>query len=385
VFRRVFWIVLDGVGVGALPDAAAYGDAGADTLRHLVAARSLAAPVLAGMGLARLSPLPPPAEGVRGAWGRLLERSPGKDTTTGHWELAGLVLDTPFPTYPRGFPPEVIGPFEAAIGRKTLGNVAASGTEIIRRLGEEHQASGRPIVYTSADSVFQIAAHEETVPPEALYGMCRTARGILAGPHAVSRVIARPFRGAPGAYVRTERRRDFSLPPPGETLLDRLSSRGLDVIGVGKIEDIFAGRGLTEARHTGNNAEGTEEILRLAGEDFRGLCFANLVDFDMLYGHRRDPEGFGRALETFDLALPRLRAALRPDDLLVVSSDHGNDPLHPGSDHTREYVPLLAWRPGASREVPLGTRPMADLGATLAANFGTSTVSGSSFLPALLL
>ncbi|MCU0722170.1 MAG: phosphopentomutase, partial [Planctomycetes bacterium] len=345
MFRRVFWIVLDGVGIGALPDAAAYGDAGADTLGHVIAARGLEAPALAGLGLARLARLPEPAGGVRGAWGRLVERSPGKDTTTGHWELAGLVLDRPFPVYPRGFPPEVLRPFEEAIGRPVLGNVAASGTEIIRLLGDEHAATGRPIVYTSADSVFQIACHESVVPPERLYDWCRIARGILAGPHAVSRVIARPFEGPSGAYVRTERRRDFSVPPPGDTLLDLLAARGLDVVGVGKIEDIFAGRGLTSARHTGNNAEGTAELLRLAGEDFRGLCFANLVDFDMLYGHRRDAEGFGRALEAFDRALPALLARLRPGDLLVLTSDHGNDPLHAGSDHTRESVPLLAWAP----------------------------------------
>jgi phosphopentomutase len=380
MFRRVFWIILDGLGIGALPDAGLYGDAGTDTLGHIVSARGLSAPFLAGLGLSRLAPLPSPPGGVRGAWGRLAERSPGKDTTTGHWELAGLVLEKPFPTYPQGFPPEVLDPFEKAIGRRVLGNVPESGTEILRRLGDEHVATGRPIVYTSADSVFQIACHEAVVPPGELYAICRTARGILAGPHAVSRVIARPFEGASGAYVRTERRRDFSLPPPGDTLLDRLAARGFDVIGVGKIEDIFAGRGLTASVHTGNNAEGTEEILRLARSDFRGLCFANLVDFDMLYGHRRDPEGFGRALEAFDRALPRLFEAMGGDDLLLLAADHGNDPLHPGSDHTREYAPLLAWGPRAAREAPLGTLPMADVGATVAENFGVATRDGRSFL-----
>jgi len=382
-FRRIFVVVLDGVGVGALPDAADYGDEGADTVGHVVRKRGLDAPHLASLGLCRITPLEASASGVAGVWGRLAGHSPGKDTTTGHWELAGRVLERPFPTYPRGFPPAVMEAFEARVGRPALGNEAASGTEIIQRLGDEHLATGRPIVYTSADSVFQIAAHEGIVPVEELYAMCRAARAVLEGEHAVSRVIARPFEGVSGNFTRTERRADFSLPPPGDTVLDSLKGAGLSVIGVGKIEDIFAHRGLTASNHTRGNEASVEAILRFASEDFEGLCMANLVDFDMLYGHRRDAEGFGRALEAFDASLPRIQGALTEGDLLALTADHGNDPLHRGTDHTREYVPLLLWTPGLEEETELGTRGMADLGATVADNFEISTHSGRSFLEAI--
>ncbi|MHC4598787.1 MAG: phosphopentomutase [Planctomycetota bacterium] len=365
-FRRILTVVLDGVGAGALPDAEDFGDAGADTLAHVVGAGPLDLPHLASMGLGRLVPLPAPPQGVRGAFGRLVERSPGKDTTTGHWELMGLPLDRPFPLFPEGFPAEVITPFEDRIGRKVLWNRPASGTEIIHRLGAEHCDTGKPIVYTSADSVFQIAAHEAVIPVEALYAMCREARALLRGPFAVSRVIARPFEGERGAFRRTAQRRDFSLPPPGDTVLDRLKEAAFEVVGVGKIDDIFADRGLTAAHHTGDNAASMEALLAVAERDFEGVCLANLIDFDMLYGHRRDVEGFRRALEAFDRALPEIRRRLGDGDLLVLTADHGNDPLHEGTDHTREYVPVLAWTPGFDGEVGLGDGEMADLGATIA-------------------
>lgn len=382
-FRRILTIVLDGVGAGALPDAEAYGDGGVDTLAHVVSAGQIDLPHLAGMGLGRLVPLPAPPRGVRGAFGRLAERSPGKDTTTGHWELMGLPLDRPFPLFPEGFPAEVVAPFENRIGRKVLWNRPASGTEIIRRLGAEHCDTGRPIVYTSADSVFQIAAHEAVIPVEDLYAMCREARALLKGPFAVSRVIARPFEGESGAFRRTARRRDFSLLPPADTVLDRLKGADFEVIGVGKIDDIFADRGLTASHHTGDNASSVEALLAVAEGDFTGLCLANLIDFDMLYGHRRDVDGFRKALEAFDRVLPQVRARLGDGDLLVVTADHGNDPLHGGTDHTREYVPLLAWTPGFVGEVGLGDRGMADLGATIADNFGLSPGPGRSFLEAI--
>lgn len=382
-FRRVFLIVLDGVGAGALPDARDFGDEGSDTLGHALPERGLEVPHLASRGLSALLSPPGPPVDVDGAWGRLVERSPGKDTTTGHWELAGLTLDRPFPVYPEGFPAEVMEPFEKAVGRKALWNRPASGTEIIARLGAEHVRTGRPIVYTSADSVFQVACHEDVVPVEDLYRMCETARALLAGPHAVSRVIARPFEGRTGAYRRTARRKDFSLAPPADTLLDRLVAADLEVRGIGKIEDIFAFRGLTASEHTPDNASSTEALVREAADDFTGLCMANLIDFDMLYGHRRDAEGFLKALEAFDEALPRLERALKEGDLLAITADHGNDPRHPGTDHTREYVPLLVWRPGVRGETRLGDRNMADLGATIAENFDVVTESGSSFLEAL--
>ncbi len=385
--RRAVLITLDGVGVGALPDAADYGDEAAATLQH-VAGRcgGLVLPNLQKMGLGNIVPVPgvPPADAPGAAFGRMRERSAGKDTTTGHWELAGLTLEVPFPTFPRGFPPAVIEAFRRETGLLPLGNVAASGTEILRELGEEHLKTGRPIVYTSVDSVFQIAAHEEILPVERLYELCRIARRILE-PFRVGRVIARPFTGACAAdFKRTPRRHDFSIPPTGETILDRLENVGLTVFGVGKIRDIFAGRGITGSAASESNADGMEKTLDAFLAMDRGLVFTNLVDFDMLYGHRLDWRGFGRALEEFDRWLPRLLGNLLPTDLLVITADHGCDPTTPGTDHTREYVPLLVWRHGLERGRNLGVREsFADVAATLAEFFGLEITSGRSTLPEL--
>ena len=359
---RVAVIVLDGVGAGALPDAAAYGDEGSNTLRHVLEATGVALPNLTALGLGEIvGPLGGTSSGdPRGAaaahaarsaaaaprpgatCGRLLERGAGKDTTAGHWELMGLVVERPFPTYPEGFPADVIEPFERAVGRRVLANRPASGTAIIEELGDEHVASGRPIVYTSADSVFQIACHEGVVPIERLYEWCAVARGILSGEHAVGRVIARPFTGPGGAYVRTERRRDFALPPTGPTYLDLLQERGVSVVGVGKIGEIFAQRGVDVDDHTTNNADGLLACERHLGEMDDGLLFANLVDFDMVYGHRNDAEGFARGLAAVDAFVPRLEARLRPGDVLVFCADHGVDPTTASTDHSREYAPLMA-------------------------------------------
>lgn len=380
---RAILIVLDSVGVGALPDAARYGDEGANTLGNVAkAVGGLRLPNLEQLGLGNILDLDgvPPAPRPAGAYGRLAELSAGKDTTTGHWELMGVVLSTPFPVYPGGFPPEVILPFEAAIGRKVLGNKAASGTEIISELGAEHLRTGRPIVYTSADSVFQVAAHEDVIPVADLYRMCETARRLLVGPHAVGRVIARPFTGRPGGFQRTARRKDFALPPPGPTLLDRLTEAGIPVTGIGKVEDIFAGRGIARAVHTRNNAEGMTATLRWM-EDGEGLVFTNLVDYDMVYGHRNDVQGYAKALLEFDEFLPALLRTLRPEDLLVITADHGCDPTTAGTDHTREYVPVLAVGPGVRSGVGLGTRSsFADVGATVGEWLGSPPLAtGESF------
>ena len=382
---RVFLIVLDGVGMGALPDAAAYGDEGSNTLLHVAeAAGGLRVPVLERLGLGSLIALP--GVGVRreplGARGRLAERSAGKDSTTGHWELAGLVLERPFPTYPHGFSVELLDRIAERAGRGWMGNEVASGTEIIQRLGAEHQRTGKLIVYTSADSVFQVAAHEETVPLEELYEACRVARAMLQGEHAVGRVIARPFTGQPGDYRRTPRRRDFSLPPPAPTVLDRLTEAGHPVVTVGKVDDLFAHRGVTEAMHTSGNPEGQDLLVDLARRKGRGLVFANLVDFDQQYGHRNDPAGFARALEEFDSRLGEMLARLRSDELCMVTADHGNDPTTPSTDHSREYTPLLCAGPRVRAGRDLGTRgTFADVGATLAELFGvTAPAFGRSFL-----
>lgn len=347
--KRGFVVVLDSVGIGALPDAASYGDEGAHTLAHIARAAGLDVPNLRALGLGNMrgACLPFRAERPAARYGRMAERSPGKDTTTGHWEIAGVPLERPFPTYPRGFPAEVIAGYEARIGRKVLGNKPASGTAIIDELGAEHMRTGSPIVYTSADSVFQIAAHEEVIPIEEQYRLCGAARELLTGEHAVARVIARPFVGQPGAFTRTKRRRDFSLPPPRDTLLDVVSGAGMTCCGIGKIEDIFAHRGLTDVDHTGDNAAGIEATIGWMRRDFTGLVMTNLVDFDTLYGHRRDPEGYARALERFDEGLGRMLPLLREGDLLIVTADHGCDPTFRGTDHTREYVPLLAVGGGA--------------------------------------
>ena len=384
--RRAVILVLDGVGIGAAPDAQAYGDAESDTLGHVASAvPDLRLPNLARAGLGNIRPLdgigPEPAPD--GAWGLMHPASAGKDSTTGHWEIAGLHLERPFPTYPDGFPAEVIDAFASATGRAVVGNVAASGTEILARLGAEHQRTGAWIVYTSADSVFQVAAHEETVPLEELYAACETARRQLVAPHDVSRVIARPFVGAPGAYRRTAHRRDYSIAPPDETLLDALAAAGVPRAGVGKVDDLFAGRSI-RAHHTASNAEGIAELAAWLASAQGGLLFANLVDFDTLYGHRNDAAGFARALREFDDALPAIRAALREDDLLFITADHGNDPTTPSSDHARESVPLLVIG-DAVHPVAVGQRStFSDLGATAAEwlNVGFRG-RGTSFLPAL--
>jgi len=382
---KALWIVLDGVGAGALPDAADFGDEGSDTLGNLArAVGGLELPHLRRLGLGNchrilgVDPVPDPAA----SFGRMREVSPGKDSTTGHWELAGLELERAFPTYPEGFPPEVIDAFASRIGRDVLGNVAASGTEIIQRLGDEHVTTGRPIVYTSADSVFQIAAHEEVVPVDELYRFCEIARDLLAGPHAVGRVIARPFVGSSGAYERTPRRRDVSLEPPGPTVLDRLAAASIPVFGVGKVGELFAGRGFTDVVKTTSNRHGIEVTLELQRQVPGGLVFTNLVDFDTRYGHRNDPAGFARALAEFDVALEELVGRTRGDDLLVLTADHGNDPTTPSTDHSREHVPLLVRWPRGRTGVDLGVRgSFADLGATLADVFHVRRPpAGTSFL-----
>lgn len=368
--KRVILIVLDSVGCGDAPDAAAYGDEDANTLGNTSrVVGGLNLPNLEKLGLGHTTQIVgvlPVADTV-GVYGRLTEVSAGKDTTTGHWELAGVVLERPFPTYPLGFPATLISDFESRIGRKTLGNYPASGTEILKELGEEHMQTGHPIIYTSADSVFQIAAHEEIIPIDELYRLCEIARDLLTGEHAVGRVIARPFIGQPGSFTRTERRKDFSLDPHTETILDVLKAAGLEVIGVGKIEDIFAHRGLTQSNHTGNNMAGVDAILDFLGEDTSGLIFANLVDFDALYGHRLDPQGYAAALEAFDRRLPEIMGQMRPDDVLFITADHGNDPTSTSTDHSRERVPFLAYGPGIKHAHHLGTRAtFADVAATVA-------------------
>ncbi|MCC6169388.1 MAG: phosphopentomutase [Caldilineaceae bacterium] len=381
---RVLLIVLDSVGCGDAPDAAAYGDLGANTLGNIArAVGGLGLPNMGAMGLGNLAEIAgtPPTHRATAAYGRLTEVSTGKDTTTGHWELAGVVLDQPFPTYPNGFPPEVIGAFEARIGRRVLGNVPASGTEILKKLGAEHLRTGRPIVYTSADSVFQIAAHEDLIPVKELYRWCEIARALLAGDHAVGRVIARPFVGQPGAFTRTERRKDFSLEPPQPTILDAVKAAGLAVMGVGKIEDIFAQRGLTQSNHTGNNMAGVDAILDFLRTGGRGLIFANLVDFDSLYGHRNNPQGYAEALRAFDSRLPEIVQSLAGDDVLIITADHGNDPTSAGTDHSRERVPILIYGAGVRPNVNLGTRGcFADVAATAAELLGVAWQgAGSSF------
>jgi phosphopentomutase len=382
--QRVTLIVLDSVGCGDAPDAAAYGDAGANTLGNISrAVGELKLPNLGRLGLGHLTDIrgvPPVAETI-GAYGRLTEVSAGKDTTTGHWELSGVILERPFPVYPAGFPADLMAEYEARIGRQTLGNYPASGTEIIKELGEEHVLTGKPIIYTSADSVFQVAAHEEVIAIDELYHICQVARDLLSGEHAVGRVIARPFVGHPGAFTRTERRKDFSLQPPADTILDVVKANGLDVMGVGKIEDIFAYRGLTDSKHTGNNMAGVDAILEFLASDKPGLIFANLVDFDALYGHRNDPRGYADALEAFDRRLPELLSQMREYDVLMITADHGNDPTTPGTDHTRERAPFMAVGAHVKPNVNFGTRPtFADVAATAADFLGVFwNGPGSSF------
>jgi phosphopentomutase len=386
---RCFLLVLDGVGVGEAPDAAAFGDAGSDSVGNTARALGgLALPHLGRLGLGHLTTIPgtPPDPHPAGAWGKIAERSAGKDSTTGHWEICGIVTEEPFPTYPRGFPAEVLARFEAAIGRGTLGNRAASGTVIIQELGDEHLRTGRPIVYTSADSVFQVAAHEDVIPVADLYRICAIARAQLVGAHRVGRVIARPFTGRSGAYTRTARRRDFTVPPPERSLLDVLLAAGHAVIGVGKVADLFSGRGLSASDHTTSNEAGMLATLRLARTAPPGaLVFTNLNDFDTLWGHRNDPHGYAAGLAAFDAWLPEMLASLQHDDLLLVTSDHGNDPTTPSTDHSREYIPVLGVRSGAGRPGPIGTRnTLADIAATVLEHQGSpERCGGSSFLAAL--
>jgi len=384
-FERIFWIVLDSVGIGPLPDAAEYGDTGRSTLGHIAESRPLALPHLLRMGLGNIAPLAhlTPASKPTAAFGKGATHSPGKDTTTGHWEMAGVWLEQAFPVYPQGFPREVMEEFERQIGRKTIGNKPASGTEILKELGDEHVRTGFPIVYTSGDSVFQIAAHEEVIPVPELYRMCAIARKLLDGPHRVGRVIARPFAGPSGAYTRTARRHDYAVDPPRPMLLDVLAERGVPVFGVGKIHDIYNGRGVADYVTTQSNADGMEKLVAALRERPAGLVFCNLVDFDMLYGHRKDVEGFARALEEFDLWLGGFLQELRGSDLLLLTADHGcdPDPRWETTDHSREYVPILAYSPGVTGGVALGTRAtLADMGQTVAENFGGKIAHGTSFL-----
>ena len=382
-FNRVVWIVLDSVGIGEMPDADKYGDRGSDTLGNIAKQRPLHLPNLCRLGLANIKPLaglaadPSPV----GAYGKCALASPGKDTTTGHWEMAGIHLAKPFPLFPHGFPPEIMNEFEARIGRATLGNKAASGTEIIKELGEEHMRTGSPIVYTSADSVFQVAAHEEVIPLFELYKICETARDLLRGPYEVGRVIARPFTGSPGNFTRTSNRHDYAVPPPKGMLLDQLSDRGIEVFSVGKIFDVFLGRGIREQAKTKSNADGMAKTLDAMESVERGLIFVNLVDFDQLYGHRNDVEGYARALEEVDGWLPALESKLKADDLAILTADHGCDPTTPSTDHSREYVPLLVYGKNARHGVNLGVRAtLSDIGQTVADNFGTKIAVGESFL-----
>ncbi|HSQ32629.1 MAG TPA: phosphopentomutase [Gemmatimonadaceae bacterium] len=384
--RRAAIIVLDGVGIGEAPDAARYGDAGSDTLGNIArAVGGLCLPNLERAGLGNIAPLHGVAKtrAAAGAWGLMTPRSAGKDSTTGHWEIAGVHLERPFPTYPNGFPAEIVQPFERATGRRVIGNVAGSGTAIIDAYGPEQERTGAWILYTSADSVFQLAANEAVIPLDELYRGCSIARSLLVAPHDVSRVIARPFIGEPGAYERTKHRRDYSIEPPAETLLDALEAAGIPRDGVGKVDDLFAGRGI-RSRHTGSNGEGIAAIAEWLGKAPEGLLFANLVDFDQSYGHRNDVPGFHGALREFDSALPQLLALLREDDLLFITADHGNDPTTESTDHARECVPLLVMGP-AIKPVALGRRDtFSDLGATVADWFGTGFRGrGTSFLPQL--
>jgi phosphopentomutase len=385
-FRRMILLVLDGVGIGAMPDAAEWGDAGTDTLGHILGAENPQLPELQKLGLGNIRELPnlPPAVNPEAAFGKAAIYSNGKDTTVGHWEIAGLVTAQGFPTYPDGFPARILDPFGKAIGRDVLGNKTASGTEIIKELGAEHIRTGNPIIYTSADSVFQIAAHEDVIPLEELYRFCRIARSILDGPDRVDRVIARPFVGAPGSFRRTENRQDFAIPPPDTTLLDYLEEEGIPTIGIGKVPAIFDFIGFTTQVEAHDNESVINQTIRVLEHPSEGLVFANLGDFDMQWGHRRDSRGYARGLEYFDRRIPEICQALNNDDCLIITADHGCDPTAPGSDHTREYVPILVYGKNLNGGVNLGTRStLADMGQTVADNFGLKLPFGASFLSQL--
>lgn len=390
-FNRIILIVLDGAGIGEMPDAAEWGDAGSDTLGHILQSRDVRLPNLRRYGLGNICrniPLSNPLQGVppldqpAGSYGRCALRSNGKDTTTGHWEMAGIVLKKAFPTYPHGFPSTVIDHFIRETGVPgILGNIPASGTEIIKDLGVEHVKTAKPIVYTSGDSVFQIAAHEQVIPLPKLYEICETARRLLDGEHQVGRVIARPFLGEPGAFYRTENRHDYAIAPPRENLLVALENEGLDVVCVGKIASIYDSNGVTQDLTAKNNQQSIDQTINALKAESRGLIFSNLVDFDMLYGHRRDTEGFASALEHFDSRLPEIESAMKDDDLMMITADHGNDPTFPGTDHTREYAPLLVFGKRGRPGVDLGTRDsLSDIGQTIADNFRLKLTAGESFL-----
>lgn len=382
---RLLLVVLDSLGVGELPDAFEYGDEGCNTLAHIAESTGgLVVPNLEQMGLGNIGNFPGIVKVINPAasFGKMLEASIGKDTTTGHWELAGLILDRPFPLYPYGFPEEIIEEFKKRIKRDILGNIAASGTEIIKKLGEEHIKTGFPIIYTSADSVFQIAAHEEVVGLNNLYEMCKIARQLLQGEHGVARVIARPFLGEPGSFYRTSNRRDYSIEPVDETILDKLYRKGLPVIGIGKIYDIFAGRGITESMHTENNEDGFRKTIDSIEKFHEGLIFVNFIDFDMLYGHRNDSKGYAKALMEFDALIPELLEHLVDEDLLIITADHGCDPTTKGTDHSREYVPLLVYSKVIKKNKNLGLRSsFSDVAQSIAEFFGIERIqNGKSFL-----
>ncbi|OXM88136.1 phosphopentomutase [Paenibacillus rigui] len=388
-FKRICLIVLDSVGIGELPDAPSFGDAGAHTLGHIAESNaSFSLPHMQRLGLGNIAPLDKisAVSDPLAFYGKMAEVSVGKDTMTGHWEIMGLKVTIPFNVFPDGFPQELIERFEQETGRKVIGNKPASGTEILDELGEEQMKTGAWIVYTSADSVFQLAAHEEIIPLDELYRACEIARKLtLEEPYAVGRVIARPYVGEPGAFKRTPNRHDYAVKPPEPTVMNHLKAAGLDSIAIGKINDIYSGEGVTKSRPTKSNLDGIQATIEQLEQSFTGLLFTNLVDFDSLYGHRRDPAGYAKALEEFDQWLPKLMEQLGPEDLLILTADHGNDPIHPGTDHTREYVPLLVYSPGLTAPGNLGVRAtFADIGATVADNFGTaSTGNGVSFLQQL--
>ncbi|MBQ3111453.1 MAG: phosphopentomutase [Firmicutes bacterium] len=384
--KRFIVVVLDSAGIGEAPDAALFGDAGSSTMGHIAEGYDLQVPQMQRLGLGNIAPLRgvPAADAPQGAYGKMTPLSMGKDTTTGHWEMAGIIMEQAMPTFPNGFPKELLDEFSRRTGRGVLGNKVASGVAIINELGDQMVATGDLIVYTSADSVFQIAAHEEVVPVDELYRICEIARELLAGPYGVGRVIARPFIGTSGAYKRTENRRDFSLIPPPENLLHRLQQQGVPVVSVGKIRDIFAGKYIDEALPAHNNDESIDQLIAALKADQPAFIFVNLVDFDMLYGHRNDVSGYGRALDHFDERLPEILQHLGEEDLLVITADHGNDPSTPSTDHSREYVPLLVYGAGINH-TDLGVRgTFADLGATVAEYFGTDLAVGESFLPQLM-
>jgi len=390
--KRVILIVLDSAGIGEMPDAEKYGDKGSSTIINTKkAVPSMSLKNLCSLGLSKIDApdahILGNAQSITGCYGKMAEASNGKDTTTGHWEIAGIITENPFPTFSKnGFPDEVMEKFEKETGLGYLGNETASGTEIINRLGDEHVKTGKPIVYTSADSVFQIAAHEDIIPPEKLYDICRTARKILTGPYAVARVIARPFIGTSGNYTRTSNRHDFSLPPTDVTMLDCIKNTGLTVAAVGKINDIFLGEGITQKVYTKNNEDGIEKTLEYMAETKNGIIFTNLVDFDMVYGHRNNAQGYAKALEYFDSKLPEIISAMTDDDMLIITADHGCDPTTPSTDHSREYVPLLVYGKNFGKNINLGTRKtFADIGKTVCHYLeAENSLTGTSFLNNIL-